>query len=359
VKGFIRQRGDAWELRVFLGNDPLTGKERYTTRSVRCGIREANRILAEMVVDAERGIAPRARATVGELIECDSAVDQRSRCANRCRQARAPQRVDDVERLLGLLGGSRSRCRRPHGSDHRELSHRDDDHVDWAYVVPSPPTLHKSPGVSPLTFDLYIEQGALYSPHMRRALPMSSGRYWCRSGAITYGSSQGNGHRVDWLHGFQSDREWRSHLLLPLLNIENVTAFNNARASRVNPTNVNTAGATQSTADVVVQDANYSSCCGYTWDTNATDEADGVVGLAKCNSIWTGPFSNFCNQHGIYVDTSFTTPKPEYRENLATHEIGHTLGRYHEADCVMRQGYPKPRNGFSLHSTGELNEAFP
>lgn len=142
------------------------------------------------------------------------------------------------------------------------------------------------------------------------------------------------------------------------LNTENVTAFNNARSLRVNPTDINTSGTTQSSADVVVQDANYSTYCGYTWDTSATSAADGVVGLAKCNSIWTGPFTNFCNQHGVYVDTSFTTPNPSYRENLATHEIGHTLGLYHEADCVMTQGYPKPRSGYSLHSTGEINAAF-
>jgi integrase len=69
MKGFIRQRGDAWELRVYLGNDPVTGKQRYASRTVRGGKREAQRVLNEMVSEAERGLAVRSSATVGELLE--------------------------------------------------------------------------------------------------------------------------------------------------------------------------------------------------------------------------------------------------------------------------------------------------
>jgi hypothetical protein len=47
MKGFIRQRGDAWELRVYLGADPVTGKQRCATRTVRAGKREAQRVLNE------------------------------------------------------------------------------------------------------------------------------------------------------------------------------------------------------------------------------------------------------------------------------------------------------------------------
>ena len=32
MKGFMRRRGDAWELRVYLGIDPVTGKQRYASR---------------------------------------------------------------------------------------------------------------------------------------------------------------------------------------------------------------------------------------------------------------------------------------------------------------------------------------
>jgi integrase len=69
MKGFMRRRGEAWELRVFLGADPVTGKKRYVSKTVRGGKREAQRTLAEMITDAERGLTVRTSATVGELLE--------------------------------------------------------------------------------------------------------------------------------------------------------------------------------------------------------------------------------------------------------------------------------------------------
>ena len=69
MKGFMRQRGSAWELRVFVGTDAVTGKKRYTTRTVRGGKREAQRALAQMVTDAELGLSARTSATVAELVE--------------------------------------------------------------------------------------------------------------------------------------------------------------------------------------------------------------------------------------------------------------------------------------------------
>ena len=68
MKGFMRQRGESWELRAYLGRDPVTGKKRYTTKTVRGGKREAQRTLAAMVTDAERGLAPRTSATVADLL---------------------------------------------------------------------------------------------------------------------------------------------------------------------------------------------------------------------------------------------------------------------------------------------------
>jgi len=69
MKGFIRPRGDAWELRVFLGTDPVTNKKRYASKTVHGGKREAQRSLNEMITEAERGLSARTTATVGELIE--------------------------------------------------------------------------------------------------------------------------------------------------------------------------------------------------------------------------------------------------------------------------------------------------
>ena len=48
MKGSMRQRGSAWELRVYLGADQVTGKQRYATRTVRVGKREAQRLLTEI-----------------------------------------------------------------------------------------------------------------------------------------------------------------------------------------------------------------------------------------------------------------------------------------------------------------------
>ena len=69
MKGSMRQRGSAWELRVYLGADPVTGKQRSATKTVRAGKREAQRLLNEMKVEAERGLATRTTATVGELLD--------------------------------------------------------------------------------------------------------------------------------------------------------------------------------------------------------------------------------------------------------------------------------------------------
>jgi len=48
MKGSMRQRGSAWELRVYLGADPVNGKQRYATRTVRAGKREAQRVLNDV-----------------------------------------------------------------------------------------------------------------------------------------------------------------------------------------------------------------------------------------------------------------------------------------------------------------------
>ena len=66
MKGSMRQREAACELKVYLGRDPVSGKERYATKSERCGKREAQRALNEMVVEADRGQMARSNATVGE-----------------------------------------------------------------------------------------------------------------------------------------------------------------------------------------------------------------------------------------------------------------------------------------------------
>ncbi len=65
----MRQRGTAWELRVFLGLDPDTGKKRYATKTVRGSKREAQVALAEMVTQSSEGRFALTTSTVGELLE--------------------------------------------------------------------------------------------------------------------------------------------------------------------------------------------------------------------------------------------------------------------------------------------------
>ena len=69
MRGFIRRRGDAWELRVYLGQDAVIGKKRYATKSVRGSRAEAERVLARMVTGADQGTYARTSAPVGELLE--------------------------------------------------------------------------------------------------------------------------------------------------------------------------------------------------------------------------------------------------------------------------------------------------
>jgi len=53
--GSKRRRGDAWQLRVYAGLHPVTGKRRYVTKFVRGSEREADRALRRLVDEVEEG----------------------------------------------------------------------------------------------------------------------------------------------------------------------------------------------------------------------------------------------------------------------------------------------------------------
>lgn len=65
----MRQRGGSWELRAYVGRDGVTGKKRWVTRTVRGGKREAERALAALVAEADRGNLKNTTATVEDLLE--------------------------------------------------------------------------------------------------------------------------------------------------------------------------------------------------------------------------------------------------------------------------------------------------
>ncbi len=69
--GSIRKRDEGrWELRVLAGRDPVTGKHRYVSHSVRCTKREAEAVMAALLVKVSQGGGRQGTdATMGHLIE--------------------------------------------------------------------------------------------------------------------------------------------------------------------------------------------------------------------------------------------------------------------------------------------------
>lgn len=90
MNGSIRQRSiGSWELRVFTGTDPATGRRRYRSKTVRGNRAEAERELAAMVDIAGRGPTIGARTTVGELLERWYAVASSGWAPTTVRQTRS------------------------------------------------------------------------------------------------------------------------------------------------------------------------------------------------------------------------------------------------------------------------------
>jgi integrase len=70
MRGHIRKRGDAWEVRVDLTRDPVSGKRRQLSRTVRGRKRDAEAVAASLISQNEAGIdTPRGRQTVGNFLQ--------------------------------------------------------------------------------------------------------------------------------------------------------------------------------------------------------------------------------------------------------------------------------------------------
>jgi integrase len=70
VAGTKRERSKGvWELRVYLGRDPLTGKPRQLSRTYRGGAREAGKELSRLVADTADGRHGGSNATVAKLLD--------------------------------------------------------------------------------------------------------------------------------------------------------------------------------------------------------------------------------------------------------------------------------------------------
>lgn len=69
MRGYIRRRGAVWELRAYVGRDPVTGRKKYLTRTFRGGKRAAEEVLAKFVTEVGGGTHAAQDATVADPIE--------------------------------------------------------------------------------------------------------------------------------------------------------------------------------------------------------------------------------------------------------------------------------------------------
>jgi integrase len=68
AEGYIRQRGNTWQVIVHAGHDPITGKRRNLTGTARTK-REAQALRARLLNQVNEGKRPAADATVAQLLE--------------------------------------------------------------------------------------------------------------------------------------------------------------------------------------------------------------------------------------------------------------------------------------------------
>lgn len=69
MRGSIQRRGDAWRLVIDAGPDPITGRRRQTSRTVRGTKRDAQVALTQMLAEASQGVSRGQDSTLGELLD--------------------------------------------------------------------------------------------------------------------------------------------------------------------------------------------------------------------------------------------------------------------------------------------------
>jgi integrase len=68
VRGHLRKRGDAWELRAYAGIDPVSNRQKYITRTFRGGKRDAEAALSRLITEVSGGALAAQDATVRDLL---------------------------------------------------------------------------------------------------------------------------------------------------------------------------------------------------------------------------------------------------------------------------------------------------
>lgn len=89
MRGHLRKRANGWELRVYVGRDPVTQRKTYVTRTVHGSRRAAEDQLAHLVVQLAGGGHRAQDATVGDLVGQWFQMAQGERSPTTVRQVRA------------------------------------------------------------------------------------------------------------------------------------------------------------------------------------------------------------------------------------------------------------------------------
>jgi integrase len=69
ASGHVQRRGSAWRVIVYAGRDPVTGKKRQLTRTVRGSRRDAEKVRNELLTSVDRGEARHTDQTMADLFE--------------------------------------------------------------------------------------------------------------------------------------------------------------------------------------------------------------------------------------------------------------------------------------------------
>src|SRR5581483_12134718 len=69
MAGHLRKRGKTWQVIVSSGHDPVTGRRRQISRTVPGTKRDAEAVLAQLLVDVGRGRHLGADVTMEELLD--------------------------------------------------------------------------------------------------------------------------------------------------------------------------------------------------------------------------------------------------------------------------------------------------
>jgi integrase len=169
--GSIRQRGrNSWQIRVYAGTDPETGRRRQLTRTVRGSKTQAQRELRDLAALANIGPRVGARTTLGELLDRWFAVNEPNWAATTVRNTRSiidrqlkPQlghvlvrelttvMIDDFYASLRIDGAvgrrplSRGSVQRVHGVLHRALAQA----MRWEWIWSNPAASASPPRLEP------------------------------------------------------------------------------------------------------------------------------------------------------------------------------------------------------------------